>query len=181
MYYSSAHFNQVNDTYNSERRKFEKLARDSRAAARERQTYRDYIDQFERYSKLGYIGPERRLSWIETLQDVNRVLKLPVLKYAISPRQPLELKNTGFDLDEKVTVYESVMQLHLGLLHGGDLFVFLSELKKRASGLFEVRSCDLILASSELHFDTEKPNINASCQLAWYTIGIAAENGPLEP
>lgn len=179
-YYSSARFDQVYDTYNSERRNFNQLTRDYRTAIQRERVYREHVDQFDLFSKNGYIGEEHRLSWIEALQDVNRELKLPVLKYDIKPRQAFELRDTEFVPNDKITVYESVMQLNLGLLHAGDLFVFLSELKKRASGLFEVRSCDLQRASSELLFSAQNPNVNALCQLAWYTIGVAAGEEPIE-
>jgi hypothetical protein len=179
-YHSSARFDRVDDTYRAERRNFDQLARDYRTAIQEEAVYRAHVDQFEQFTENGYIGEERRLSWIEALQDVNRELKLPVLKYDIRPRQAFELRDTDFVLNEKITLYESVMQLNLGLLHGGDLFVFLSELKKRASGLFEVRACDLRLASTELQFDAQHPNVNALCQLAWYTVGVEAGREPLE-
>ena len=180
VYYSSARFDQVNDTYHSERRKFNQLTRDYRTAIQEEAVYRAHVDQFEQFTENGYIGEERRLSWIEALQAVNRELKLPVLKYDIRPRQATELRDTDFVLNDKLTLYESVMQLNLGLLHGGDLFVLLSELKKRASGLFEVRGCDLRLASAELQFDAQHPNVNALCELAWYTIGVEAGERLLE-
>ncbi len=179
-YYSTVQFNEVNKMYNKQLTRFGKLARDYRIAIKEEQLYRAYVDQFEQFTKKGYIGEEHRLVWIETLQNINRTLKLPVLKYNIKPRQPIELQNVDFSLNDKITVYESVMQLDLGLLHGGDLYVFLSELKKRARGLFEVRGCDLKLASTELRFDTTHPNVNALCQLAWYTIGVEVEEEPLE-
>ena len=73
--------------------------RDYRTATQQEAVYRAHVDQYEQFTENGYIGQERRLSWIEALQDVNRELKLPVLKYDIRPRQAFELRNTDFVLN----------------------------------------------------------------------------------
>jgi hypothetical protein len=40
-----------------------------------------YRTQYTRYKASGLVGVERRLSWVESLESTNDVLKLPTISY----------------------------------------------------------------------------------------------------
>ena len=175
--FSSLRYSAVTSAYENERRQFNKYARDYQSAIQEEKLYKAYVERFEQFEQKGYIGKEQRLMWIEVIQDINRTLKLPVLKYNIRARDSFELVNSGIAVDPNVALYESVMTLDLGLLHTGDLYVFFSELEKRAKGLFEIRGCDLQRVTGPLRSNARQANVNAKCLLSWYTVQVRKEQG----
>lgn len=172
LYYGYTHTNQAEKAYQNERMQLEKHRRDYQAATQARQLYQAYIGQFRQFVARGYIGEEQRLLWVEAIRAINRQLQLPVLKYTMSPSRVFALADSTPPLPPQFTMHESTIKLELGLLHAGDLNAFLAALKQRAKGLFEVRECYLTLAFGAVHFDTEKANVNAVCQLSWYTLSI---------
>ena len=171
-YYANARYAEVKSSYQQQRRNLDRVARNYRTAIKEEELYQTYVNQYEKFVEQGAIGEEQRLQWIEVLQDINRTLKLPVLKYTIKPQKTLTLSDTDFSQTEKVALYESAMHLTLGLLHAEDLFVFLDELERHANGLFEVRSCEMVRESSVTTLNSKQANVITECLLAWYTVTV---------
>ena len=172
--FSDLRFNEVNDEYESERRKLEQFARNYQSIIQEEKLYKAYVDRFQEFVDAGYIGEEHRLVWIELIQEINRSLKLPVLRYDITPRKMLDLNAIGVQTNEDIRLYESTMSLNLGLLHTGDLYTFFSRLGDRAKGLFEIRGCDLQQLYPTQTSNPNRANVNASCVLSWYTVELGA-------
>ncbi len=133
----------------------------------------DLIDQYRNlyndYKSTGLVGEERRLSWIESLESTNQVLRLPNLSYTLSPQEDFE--RPKFRSKRGVDVKSSPMQLRMGLLHEEDLFALLEGLRLSIRNLFTVESCAMSRnADIERSLDTKRPNLNASCVIRWVTI-----------
>ena len=135
----------------------------------------DLLDQYRNlytgYKSNGLIGEERRLSWIESLESTNEVLKLPTLTYKLLPQEKFE--RPGFTIKNGVIVNSSPMQLNMGLLHEEDLLAVLEGLRLSIKNLFTVESCSLTrsgsLASS---FNTKGTNLTSRCTIRWVTIDV---------
>ena len=110
----------------------------------------DLIDQYRNlysdYKSSGLIGEERRLSWIESLENTNGVLKLPTLTYNLLPQEKFE--RPGFKVKSGIVVNSSPMQLTMGLLHEEDLLAVLEGLRLSIKSLFTVDSCSLTRSGS---------------------------------
>jgi len=133
----------------------------------------DLLDQyrslFSEYKSSGLVGDERRLSWIESLESTNDVLRLPTLSYKLNPQEPFE--RPGFKLERDVSVMSSPMDLTIGMLHEEDLFALLEGLRLSIRNLFTVDSCSIMRQSPvDRSLDTKKANLRTQCTIRWVTI-----------
>ena len=133
----------------------------------------DLLDQYRNlyseYKATGLVGDERRLSWIESLESTNEVLRLPTLGYSLRPQE--KFQRPGFKLQRGVSVMASPMELKIGMLHEEDLFALLEGLHLSIRNLFTVDSCSITrqgaIGSS---LDTKKTNLRSQCTIRWVTI-----------
>ena len=133
----------------------------------------DLLDQYRNlytgYRASGMVGKERRLSWIESLEATNEVLRLPVLTYSLFPQEDFE--RPGFEKKRGVKVRSSPMDLSMGLLHEEDLFALFEGLRLSIRSLFTVDSCNLVRQTSvNRSLDTKSPNLVSRCTIRWVTI-----------
>ena len=133
----------------------------------------DLLDQYRslysEYKSSGLVGDERRLSWIESLESTNEVLRLPTLGYKLNPQETFE--RPGFKLERDVSVMSSPMDLTIGMLHEEDLFALLEGLRLSISNLFTVDSCSIARQSPvDRSLETRKTNLLTQCTIRWVTI-----------
>ena len=134
------------------------------------------IDLLEQYRSLygdykasGLVGKERRLSWIETLEATNSVLRLPTLTYSLQPQEVFE--RPRFTLKPGVEVFSSPMELNIGLLHEEDLFALLEGLRLSIRNLVTVDHCSLERGSSvDATLSSRSSNLSTRCLIRWVTI-----------
>lgn len=128
-----------------------------------------YRSQFNSYKSSGLVGKERRLSWVESLESTNNVLRLPTLNYNLGPQE--EFARPKFKEFRGVSVRSSPMQLNIGLLHEEDLFALLEGLRLSIKNLFTVDRCTMsrpgVLAES---LSTKSLNLQANCTIRWVSI-----------
>ena len=128
-----------------------------------------YRSLYTDYKASGLVGEERRLSWIESLESTNNVLRLPTLTYSLHPQEKFE--RPGFKLLRGVEVNSSPMDLTMGLLHEEDLFALLEGLRLSISNLFTVDSCSIDRPTGiDRSLDTRRANLVSKCTLRWVTI-----------
>ncbi len=133
----------------------------------------DLLDQFRSryndYKATGLVGEERRLSWIESLESTNEVLRLPTLTYSLRPQE--DFKRPGFKVQRGVEVQSSPMDLTLGMLHEEDLFALLEGLRLSIKNLFTVDSCSINRQGGVgQSLDTQRANLSGLCTIRWVTI-----------
>lgn len=169
LFYGGFYFDEQADRENSiEKRKLVKVRSQYQAIDDEQRIIETYLPQYTSLAERGIIGRERRLNWVETLRASASSIKLPSLRYALSPQSEYEAE---YPYPKGLyKVYVSSMRLELGLLHEGDLSVLLRELNRNASGLFSVANCLMRRTRSEVTIDPKTANVNATCELRWFTI-----------
>ena len=133
----------------------------------------DLLDQYRNlygeYKSTGLIGDERRLSWIESLESTNEVLRLPTLGYSLKPQE--KFQRPGFKLKRGVSVMASPMDLTIGMLHEEDLFALLEGLHLSIRNLFTVDSCSITRQGAVgRSLDTKRANLQSRCTIRWVTI-----------
>jgi hypothetical protein len=133
----------------------------------------DLLDQYRslysEYKSSGLVGQERRLSWIESLESTNQVLRLPKLGYSLNPQETFV--RPGFQLKRGVSVMSSPMELNIGLLHEEDMFALLEGLRLSIKNLFTVDSCSISRNTPVgRSLDTRKSNLQSNCSIRWVTI-----------
>lgn len=137
----------------------------------EEQELRDKINRFQALQGRGYVGPERRLDWVETIARIKAAHRLFKLDYEFSPQRPVDAgilpggaSAGGFE------IMASQMRLQVHLLHEGELLAFLAELREAVQALVQVRSCSMERIAQG---GTDRPNnaqLKAECTLEWITL-----------
>ncbi len=131
-----------------------------------------YRNLYNEYKSSGLVGDERRLSWIESLEATNEVLRLPTLSYALNPQE--DFKRPNFRPQRGVEVRSSPMQLSMGLLHEEDLFALLEGLRLSIKNLHTVDACTITRTSPvDRSLETKRPNLVSDCTIRWVTINAS--------
>lgn len=126
-----------------------------------------YLPNYQYLQKVGFVGDEQRLSWLEGLRISNQEAQLFGIQYQIGTQQPYPYAqelNPG-----QLSLHQSIMKLNFQLLHEGDLMNFLATLGKQSSGFFSVNECKLnrLNTGGSIRF---QPNLSAECDIAWITL-----------
>lgn len=164
--------------YQRARGELSRAASQYRSASDDKAVYEEYAARFRELEQNGMIGEEHRLSWIETLQTINQELKLPVLRYEISPQSDAALDGAAFDTG-RFSLRRSDMTVTFGALHEGDILRLLNRLAGGAAGLMETESCSMkhSRGNGTITHDAGSANLDVSCRLHWYTLQIEQDAG----
>jgi len=162
---------QQQEAYQAEKTQLNRLFANYRTLLKDLSLIEQYILAFNDLQEKGLVGEERRLSWVEALQESNQSLQLPILTYTLSPRLPLArplLKKSKL-----LKVYSSSMGMELGLLHEGDVLQLFEKLDDKKVGQFYVNNCTIRRISDiSQSLKTKDPNFNARCDIDWVSIEI---------
>lgn len=118
---------------------------------------------FQALQERGVVGAEQRLAWIETIQGAQQYRQLLSASYEIEPQQLVQapIPLAGYQLRA------SRMQLHLGLLHEMDLFLFLEDM--RTAGAYVAEDCRIKRVPTPAS-TAGAPRLLADCTLVWLTL-----------
>lgn len=142
------------------REKLSKIAEEERDVKEKLEVYRQLRD-------LHVLGEERRLEWADTVSRIRKARELPDLRYQVQPQRLVtSLKGNPAPVD----FYESVMKVNLGLLHEGDLFAFLDDLRASGNAYYDVRRCAVSRTGQAAAAPNLAPRLNAECDIALLTI-----------
>lgn len=144
-------------------------------AENDRQEIQDYQPKFIALREQGFIGEERRLDWVEQIRLIQENRKLLPIAYEISAQQIIQ-PDPEILLGD-LELHSSQMKLQMSLLHEGDLFNFMSDLKH--AGFYTVQGCKIkrpVADSENVHLP-----LTAECSIYWLTLGEPANNPEPEP
>ena len=170
-YFKTQHF----QSFTEKNREFETIRHDYINVDRQTKTLTKYLPQFNQLYRDGLLSAERRLSWVETLQNASKHIKLPALRYKIASQTEYQ---SGLPLHlGKFTLYSSLMKLEIDMLHEGDLQKLLLQLNQQSEGIYRLSTCEFRRISKAINADITTANITAECDLHWMT--IRTEDGEL--
>jgi len=135
----------------------------------EREIIIRYLERYRQMERLGYIGDEQRINWLDGLRVANRQADLFGVDYQIGAQRPYAYAadyNPG-----QIALNQSVMRLRFRLLHEEDLLRFFNALARQGNGLFTIDQCMLrrINTGGIIRY---QPNVNAECDLSWITVKV---------
>ncbi len=157
-------FNKAKSSLSQSHRVYKKLVEDLDLLEQYKKSYKEY-------KKTGLIGAERRLSWIETLETVNDVLKLPKLTYTLSPQEGLT--RPGLKIERNIILGSTPMNLSIDLLHEEDLFAVFEGVAGNIDNLFSIDSCRISrLGKGDAPLSTRNANLSSNCLLRWITVDV---------
>lgn len=113
----------------------------------------------------GFIGPEKRLDWIESIQSIQKTADLMPINYEIAEQQSFQL-DPSIDAGS-LALHGSKMTVKINLLHEMDLINFLDGLK--AHQVIDLQNC-FIKRLAVTDTVNVTPRLSAECTLYWITL-----------
>jgi len=140
------------------------LQEETRNAVENKNILVENLKPFSSFTNSGYIGEANRLQWLETLQSIVDRQKIPQVRFTLSPT-----KNSG-DNDSELEQVESdlsltTMNIDMELMHEGDFYQLITQLRDQALGVFRVESCTL--KEAEKNFSDKPIKVTGQCRLSW--------------
>lgn len=129
-----------------------------------------YHRRYEDFSKLGFVGRESRLDWVETLRESSVELTIPRVSYAIAPQLKVVAPIQSILAGDNIQIHLSRLQLEVGLAHELDLLRLIDELQSKAPGLIKVDSCSLAWQAGDEERLKLGANILADCSIQIFSI-----------
>lgn len=137
-------------------------------AVLDHQLINKYRDDFNILKNSGFVGDELRVELVDAVIEKVQALKLPGVEYQVMPQTVYE--NQDIYSEGMVTINVSTLKLEMQLFHEGDLLTLLYEFEQKVPGVFHVKGCDVKRLAKKFAYYQGQANLNASCQLQWYTI-----------
>jgi hypothetical protein len=134
-----------------------------------------YLGDFQQLQRVGFVGDEQRINWLDALRLANQQTGIFGVDYEISAQKPYVYEselNPG-----SMSLRQSVMKLQFRLLHEEDLVRFFNVLARQGAGMFTLDQCTMqrIDTGGVLRF---QPNLSAHCELSWITAQARTEKKP---
>lgn len=132
---------------------------------------RDTIARFDTLRLRGIIGPEQRLDWADRLRSIRDRHHFAQLDFELSPQRIVGPLSTPADYQ----LGASRMLIRAGLLHEGDFFDLMTELRQPANAIVAPRRCTLAPAAERT---AQGINLRAECTLEWLTVNATTGAKP---
>ena len=142
-------------------------------SGQERETVIHYLMAYRELEKIGFVGTEQRLNWVESLRLANAQAGLLGVEYQLAAQEPFP--NPAKDNPVGDRVKHSRMRLSFGVLHEGDLLRLFRALLAQQPGLYALNSCSLDRAGRQGAPVPRQANLTAECELSWLTIDPKGE------
>ena len=139
----------------------------------ERETVMHYVQAYRQLEKIGFVGAEQRLNWVESLRAANTQAGLFGVDYQLSAQEPFPYVAKDNPVGDRVK--HSRMKLSFGVLHEGDLTRLFRALSAQQPGLFTLNNCSLDRAGRQGAPLPRQANLSAECELSWLTIDTKGE------
>jgi hypothetical protein len=137
-------------------------------AKRESEDLRASARIFEDLTRRGMMQEERRLEFLERLDQLKAEYRLTGLEYEILPQRPLPLAgNRAFNA---VEVLASRMTMKVRALHEGELIGFIDALSRPDRGFHFVESCAMRRPTAAADPLRGEGGIQAECTLEWISL-----------
>jgi hypothetical protein len=155
-------------------------ARTERAQAQERLTriaeeekeVNDKLAVYRRLKSLHILGEEQRLEWADSMTRIRTTRELLDMRYIVDRQRQI---GTFGAKPASVDFYASTMKVDIGLLHEGDLFAFLRELRDSGNAYYSIRRCTINRTGQAATGASIVPRLRADCEIDLITIMDRAE------
>jgi len=142
------------------------LAETRAKLARAHEDEREIRARIHRYQEIiaqGHGLPERRLEWVEILDEIREERRLLSLDYEIAPQR---LQDEHAPEADAYRFLLSPMRLEMTLLHENDLLGLLADLQSRTQAIIGVRQCRIERTGNA----PSAGALKAACEIDWITL-----------
>lgn len=144
-------------------------------ARAEQQELTEKLNRFQNMRARGFIGPEKRLDWIEAIGRIKAARRIFKLDYEFSPQRRVDASILpGGSTAGTYEIMSSQMRMQIHVIHEGELLEVLSdlrdEMRKKVEALVLVRSCAIDRLAFNPADRGSKAQLKAECTLEWITL-----------
>ncbi len=161
----------ANEQFQSNNSKFRNISKKYLQVDEEEEFIQEYYPQFVDIYRAGLLGKEKRLDWIEAMQNVSENLEIPSLRYEIAS-QEIYPNDMGISTG-KYQIYQSPMTLKMDMIHELDLIRFIDRVDRQAVGYFTISQCTIERNNMEIDSEELNKNISADCRFNWLNIKMS--------
>ena len=154
----------ITDNLKQSNNEFFQIQEKTRSAMDNQKILSTNLTPFINFSNSGYIGQANRLQWLETLQVIVDEQKIPQVRFTLSPTKNSGDSDSEFDRVDS-NLFLTLMTLDMELMHEGDFFQLLTQMRKKSLGVFRVESCTL--KEAEKNFSDKPIKVTGNCRLSW--------------
>jgi hypothetical protein len=126
------------------------------------------MPQYTKLQEQGVVGMSDRLDWIEELDRIADLIKIPDLQFTLENTRPVQEGETPF-YHYEIPIYVSDMYVNVSLLHEGDMYRLFTELEESGSGMFNIEECE-IRSNSGATVGALVEGLKAKCLLRWFNL-----------
>lgn len=135
--------------------------------AEEERDVKEKLEVYRRLKDARVLGEERRLEWADTVTRIRKERELLDVRYRVEPQRLLvSLPGKPASVD----FFSSTMKVSLALLHEGDLFAFLDDLRASGNAYYSVQRCSVTRVGQGGPLTTLAPRLRAECTIELITI-----------
>lgn len=135
--------------------------------AEEERDVKEKLEVYRRLKDAHVLGEERRLEWADAVIRIRKERELIDVRYRVEAQRLLvSLPGKPANVD----FYNSTMKLNMALLHEGDLFTFLDDLRASGNAYYSVQRCALTRLGQVSGLTTLAPRLRAECTIDLITI-----------
>jgi cell division protein FtsL len=135
--------------------------------AEEEKEVSDKLAVYQRLKNLRILGEERRLEWADAMRRIaaaRELLEPPA--YTVGPRRTVAAETKPGNIE----VFASTMKVGVALLHEGDLFGFLRDLRESGNAYYSIRRCSVVRTGATATGTNIFPRLRADCEIDLITI-----------
>jgi len=136
-------------------------------SGQERETVLHYLQAYRELEKIGFVGAEQRLNWVEGIRAANARAGLFGVDYQMSAQESFPVAQEN-PVGQRVK--RSRMMISFGVLHEVELLRLLHALSAQHAGLYALTECSLDRAGRQGAPLPRQPNLTAQCDLSWLTV-----------
>ena len=133
----------------------------------EEKEVREKLTIYRQLGEAGVLGPERRLEWADSVARIRKERELADVRYRVDPQKTTKsVAGKAGPVDFNV----STMRVNLSLLHEGDLFAFLDDLRGSGNAYYSVQKCALSRTAGAPNPASLAPRVQAECVVDLVTV-----------
>jgi hypothetical protein len=130
------------------------------------------FNEFSHLQKTGFIGDEKRLNWVETLNRIVSEENLPKAEFHAMRRRDIDID--GFNNLENIFITPTEITLYL--LHERDFFRVYQRLSHEIEGLFIPLKCEISRLDENIQKRLDYPaNLEAKCTIQWFSLMLSED------
>jgi len=135
--------------------------------AEEEKEVNDKLEIYLRLKNLHILGEEQRLEWADAMGRIRKSRELIDLRYSVGRQQTIaSIPGKPASVD----FFASTMKVDVALLHEGDLFGFLRDLRESGNAYYSVKRCAIRRTGIAPTGASIVPRLRAECDIDLITI-----------